>query len=163
MRAVRRAPRPTLPRRRGVHGRSDRRRERGRTSGRLEGGEDATELVETYRDNGLEEWCRLRLDLRCEDETIVVDPDCLRMFLDYDEIGRLTRLDQRDAIDVIADAIEAEVEAEDLWGVCVVREYQPGLRHSTAEGVERLLDRVLIDGCGDLRAAILGGAVEVRS
>lgn len=86
-------------------------------------------------------------------QTIIIDADTCTMVLDSAE---LTRDRLRPCVDAIARAVEAALAADGVEGVSVEREYRATGRRSTAEGLETLLERVLVGGVDALRAEVLG-------
>ena len=86
---------------------------------------------------------------------IVSYTNAVPLVLDREDDNEWTPANLRRAIDVIASAIE-EALASAGRGARVIRVYGESLEYSTAEGLDRLLDEVLIDGCASLRAEIIG-------
>lgn len=84
--------------------------------------------------------------------TLIIDRDTITTVLDTAEMADADRV--KLAIDIVAGAVESEL-GEDS-GVVVVREYRTTGRRSTAEGLESVLERVLIDNADSIRAATLG-------
>lgn len=85
--------------------------------------------------------------------TIIIDRDTCTMVLDSAE---LTADRVRDAVNAIARRVEAAIEDAGIEGVEVVCEYRTTGRRSTAEGLETLLERVLVSEVDDIRAEVLG-------
>ena len=85
--------------------------------------------------------------------TIIIDRDTVTMILDSAEH---TADRSRAAIDAIADRVECALVEAGIEDVEVVREYRTTGRRSTAEGLETLLERVLVGEVDALRAEILG-------
>ena len=84
--------------------------------------------------------------------TIIIDRDTVTMVLDSAEH---TADRSRDAINAIARRVEAALEEAGIEGVEVVCEYRTTGRRSTAEGLEQLLERVLVGEVDDIRAEVL--------
>jgi len=85
--------------------------------------------------------------------TIIIDRDTCTMILDGEE---LTSDRVRPCVDAIASAVEDALKAAGHEDVEVVREYRTTGRRSTAEGLEQLLESVLVGQCSTLRSEILG-------
>ena len=85
--------------------------------------------------------------------TIIIDRDTVTMVLDSAEH---TADRSRDAINAIARRVEAALDEAGIEGVEVVCEYRATGRRSTAEGLETILERVLVGEVDALRAEILG-------
>lgn len=84
--------------------------------------------------------------------TIIIDRDTCTMVLDSAE---LTAARTRPCVDEIADRIETALSEAGIEGVEVEREYRTTGRRSTAEGLETLIERVLVGDVDSIRAAIL--------
>lgn len=84
--------------------------------------------------------------------TIIIDRDTCTMVLDSAE---LTSDRVRPCVDEIASRVEAALEAAGETDVSVEREYRTTGRRSTAEGLETLLERVLVGDVDAIRAAVL--------
>lgn len=84
---------------------------------------------------------------------IIIDADTCTMVLDSAE---LTADRTRPTVDAIADRVECALVEAGIEGVEVVREYRTTGRRSTAEGLETLLERVLVGEVDDIRAEVLG-------
>jgi len=86
---------------------------------------------------------------------IVSYTNAVPLVLDRDDDNEWTPENLRLAVNVISSAIE-EALASAGRGARVIRVYEESLEASTAEGLDCLIDAVLIDGCASLRAEILG-------
>lgn len=84
--------------------------------------------------------------------TIIIDRDTCTMILDGEE---LTADRTEPCVDAIADRVECALVEAGIEGVEVVREYRTTGRRSTAEGLEQLLERVLVGEVDDIRAEVL--------
>jgi len=84
--------------------------------------------------------------------TIIIDRDTVSMILDSAEH---TADRTRPAVDAIADRVECALVESGVSGVEVVREYRTTGRRSTAEGLEQLLERVLVGEVDAIRADVL--------
>lgn len=84
--------------------------------------------------------------------TIIIDRDTCTMVLDSAEH---TADRVRPCVDAIADRVERALVEAGIEGVEVVREYRTTGRRSTAEGLETLLERVLVGEVDAIRADVL--------
>jgi hypothetical protein len=87
-----------------------------------------------------------------ENRTIIIDRDtCTMVLSDAEFTADRVRL----CVDAIAAAIETALEADGVENIEVVREYRTTGRRSTAEGLEQLLEKILVGQVDDIREAVL--------